>query len=187
MGENKVEENKNEESGQVYTELKRAEEFLNDVGMRAVLLEESDMVPLETLLIGLPEEIEKGNCIVCNRLAMDDKDEIEIARYYHLYYEIPMELEKVEKEDMYRAMNTMNTVIGTGHFVYGKNNGSRERVYMRDTIAVDVDETLSPSVLCEAAQYMLQYGAVMEEILAGLAEGMDLDAIFQAESLPREV
>lgn len=162
-------------------ELKQAAEFINDVGMVASIIEKGENLPANILLAGLPEEAEEGHLVVCS--PMDMEEEGGFSDYIQLYYEIPIDIEGIELSELFYALNRFNSLVPIGHFIYGTEEGKRKRVYLRHTLVYDIDEKLSPSVLCECIQSILEYSRIMEEILAGLSSGMDVEQILKAEFL----
>lgn len=162
-------------------ELKQAAEFMNEVGMIASMIEKREELPVNILLVGLPEEAEEGHQVVCS--PMDMEEEGGFSEYIQLYYEIPIEIEGIDRINIFHAINEFNSLVPVGHFVYSAKKEQRERVYIRHTLTYDIDEELNPYVLCECIQSILEYSKLMEEILAGLASGIELEHALKIEGL----
>ena len=79
----------------------------------------------------------------------------------------------------------MKSISLVAHFGYGDDEENRKRVYIRHTYTCDIEEEPNASVFCECLQRLLEYGAVMEEMLAGLSSGMGMEEILAAEQLGR--
>ena len=163
--------------------LKKIAETLEDIGFCASVAEASEAVPMDTLLAALPGEAEEGHFMVCTPMEEDDN---EYTAYIQMYYEIPMDIEGIDERDLWRAVNKMNTVTLAGHFAAELEDERRKRIYMRHSFLYDVEAGVYPLTFCDCMQKMLEYGAMMEEILAGLHSGMDLDTILEAEELTGE-
>lgn len=161
--------------------LREITEFINSVGMTASLVERNEEIVLDTLLAGIPGEAEEGHMVVGNPLELEMDGSF--TEYFRLYYEIPMDVADIKTEYLYKVMNIMNGVVPIGYFVYDTGNEERKRVSIRHTITCDTEERLSAGMVCECIQLILEYGAVMEEILAGLLSGMELRQILEAEGL----
>ena len=138
-------------------ELRQAAKFMNEVGMAASMIEKGEEVPVNILLVGLPEEAEQGHQVVCS--PMDMEEEGGFSEYIQLYYEIPIEIDGIDRISIFHVINEFNSLVPVGHFVY------------------------SDYVLCECIQSILEYSKLMEEILAGLASGMELEHALKIEGL----
>ena len=159
-------------------------EFLKDVGMTASFVGKENGVPMDTLLAGLPGEVEEGHLVVCNPVELDGEEQ-GFTAYIQMYYEIPQDVSELDEADIYVLVNKMNSISLVGHFVYGDDEENRKRVYIRHTYTCDIEEEPNASVFCECLQRLLEYGAFMEEMLAGLSSGMGMEEILAAEQLGR--
>lgn len=173
------------ESKEVLRQFRKIEQFAKDCGLEGYIIEENPALPLHSLLLGIPGEVEEGHYIVCNLMPIDE-EEARYTHFLHIFYQIPYDAGGLDKLDLLTAVNAVNSVTTVGHFVYQEMEEEKVRIQFRCTVSFDIEEEMNGSTICECADFMLQYGAMMEEILAGLVSGMDLETILESEGLSGE-
>lgn len=159
-----------------------AAEFIEETEFTAQVLEENPAMPVPSLIIGIPEEMEEGRYMVCNMIPLEEDDSA-YTNLMNIFYEIPYEVTEIDELTLMQAINAMNAVMAVGHFIYNRMSEEKARVQYRLVITSDVEEPLNPSTICDCACFVLRYALVMEEIVTGLLAGMDLPQILEAEGL----
>jgi len=173
------------ERKELFLQFQKMAEFINGTEMTAYVLEENPAVPALSLLMGLPEEVKDGHYIVCNLMPLSEEDSA-FTHFLQMFYEIPYEVGELDEMTLLRAVNHMNTVTVTGHFMYMWMADQKARIQFRCILTSDVEEELNPSTVCECAALIFRYASVMEEILSGMIAGMDLKDILEAEGITME-
>lgn len=164
---------------------KEVAEFINDVGMRAIVLTEAEGAPAVSLLAGLQGEVEEGHYVVCSCMEPDQEEE-GLAAYYQLFYEIPLDTDELDDFAVLQAVNAMNAVTKVGHFIWKKSK-TGSRIHLRHAIVLTDEEELKPEIICECSQTLLDYALVMEGIIAALASGLDIRKVLADNELNLEV
>lgn len=160
-------------------------EFINDVGMPAVVLTEADGVPAVSLLTGLPDEVGKGHYVVCSFIDADDEDD-DLSACCHLYYEISLNIDELDLFQLLQVINAMNAVIKIGHFVWQKRE-TGSRIFLRYSLLTATKEELDPEIICDCSQSILEYAMVMEEMITALASGIEIEQVLADYDLNLEV
>lgn len=170
------------ERGELLRQYQLIADFIEETEFEAHILEENPAVPVPTLIVGVPEEIKEGRYIACNLIPLPE-DESAYTNFLQMFYEVPYEVSEINELELLRAVNAINGVMPVGHFIMNQMSEKKARVQCRVIVTADVEEELNPSTVCECACMILRYGAVMEEMIAGLQAGMDLAQILQAEGI----
>ncbi len=173
------------EKNELIRQFKKIAEFMEGTKFKTMVLEDMPGDMPVSMLIGLEGEIEEGHYIVCNLMPMED-DVAAYTNFLHMFYEIPYETAELNELDLLRAVNVMNSTMVAGSFICSRVSEEKARVQLRLTLTADVEEEWNPSTVCECACLMVEYAAVMEEIVSGLLAGMDLNTILEAEGLTEE-